>query len=717
MNCFLCHSSAPNNEARIAALEAGKFAWANTATLLGTGIVEAQGEGYRWNLEAFDSEGELRDDQNFIQDPTNENCGLCHGLVHDELEEPLALSGCVPDRYRTVTTGQIISPQRMKDSGMNLADKESLSRSWDIHAERLVDCTDCHYSLNNPVYYQESASTRPEHLRFDPRRLELGDYLYRPVHDFARGISAQSTLAPELKETMRRCDSCHRVETTHDWLPYKDRHMQELSCESCHIPKIYANAMRQNDWTVLSLEGDPNRECRGVDGDGESVSTLVTGYDPVLLNREDLDGNNQLAPYNLISSWYWVYGDPPQPVRYYDLQSVWFEDGQYRQEVVDLFDIDRDGALSDLELRIDTPEKEVLIQAELASLGLENPRIHGDVQPFNIHHAVATDEWVVRDCQTCHSDAGRIDQPIQLASYIPGGVLPDVVQVAGTDVEGELKIEEDGSLYFNPTPGEGELYVFGRDNVDWIDSLGAFLFLGTLIGIGGHATFRLIASMRQPSPEPEVESVYMYSVYERLWHWLQTAVILLLLFTGLIIHAPDTFGVFSFDGVVVVHNVLAAILLINAGFALFYHLASGEIRQYLPRPSGFFDRAIVQVKFYVQGIFKGEEHPFEKTPERKLNPLQQVTYFMILNLLLPLQVITGILMWGVQRWPQVAQTAGGLPLLAPFHTLIAWLFASFIVLHVYLTTTGPTPTTSIKAMIMGWDEVEVHPSSGKEVAS
>ena len=65
-------------------------------------------------------------------------------------------------------------------------------------------------------------------------------------------------------------------------------------------------------------------------------------------------------------------------------------------------------------------------------------------------------------------------------------------------------------------------------------------------------------------------------------------------------------------------------------------------------------------------------------------------------------------MWGRQSWPEAAAQVGGLPFLAPFHTIIAWLFASFIVMHVYLTTTGHTATASIKAMIMGWDEVEVH---------
>jgi thiosulfate reductase cytochrome b subunit len=200
----------------------------------------------------------------------------------------------------------------------------------------------------------------------------------------------------------------------------------------------------------------------------------------------------------------------------------------------------------------------------------------------------------------------------------------------------------------------------------------------------------------------------MYGVYERLWHWLQTFTIVGLLFTGLIIHKPDVFGVFSFRYVVFVHNTLAAILVANAALALFYHLASGEIRQFVPRPRGFFDQAITQAKFYLGGIFRNEAHPFEKTPEKKLNPLQQVTYFAILNVLLPLQIITGALMWGVQTWPSIAERLGGLPYLAPFHSLVAWLFGSFIVLHVYLTTTGPTPLGAIRAMMDGWDEVEVH---------
>ena len=45
-----------------------------------------------------------------------------------------------------------------------------------------------------------------------------------------------------------------------------------------------------------------------------------------------------------------------------------------------------------------------------------------------------------------------------------------------------------------------------------------------------------------------------------------------------------------------------------------------------------------------------------------MNPIQKLTYFGILNVLLPLQIITGALMWGVQRWPEIASPGSPGPL-------------------------------------------------------
>jgi thiosulfate reductase cytochrome b subunit len=199
----------------------------------------------------------------------------------------------------------------------------------------------------------------------------------------------------------------------------------------------------------------------------------------------------------------------------------------------------------------------------------------------------------------------------------------------------------------------------------------------------------------------------LYSRYERIWHWFQAVVIGLLMLTGLAIHAPDHFGWIPFAAAVQVHNVLGFLLIANAFLGLFYYVTTGSIRQYLPEPHDFVSLAVRQAWFYLRGMFRGEPHPLEKLPERRLNPLQQVTYLVILNVLLPLQLVTGLLMWGAQRWPETVQAIGGLPILAMIHTLGAWLFASFVVMHVYLTTTGHTPLANLKAMVLGYEDIRV----------
>jgi thiosulfate reductase cytochrome b subunit len=204
----------------------------------------------------------------------------------------------------------------------------------------------------------------------------------------------------------------------------------------------------------------------------------------------------------------------------------------------------------------------------------------------------------------------------------------------------------------------------------------------------------------------------LYSHYERVWHWLQAAGILLLLLTGAAIHSPDRLGVIPFQTAVLVHNVLGLILVLNAFLGLFYYVATGTIRQYLPEPHDFISLSFQQTMYYLRGMFRGEPHPLVKVPQHRLNPLQQITYLAILNVLLPLQVVTGLLMMGAQQWPETVSSVGGLGVLAMIHTLGAWLFGSFIIMHVYLTTTGHTPLSNIKAMILGYEEIphEVAPA-------
>ncbi len=710
MNCFLCHLERPNLAARTAAIRAGRFGDANTATLAGLDLVEAGAKGWNWNRSAFTAEGLVDSKRLQIQGPTNANCAACHGEVHPSGAGPLQLHAGNLDYPQTATTGQVVAAQRINASGVNLAGKSELNRSWDVHAERQLQCVDCHHALNNPTQVSLAKGRSPAHLRYEPRSLDLAQYLQRPDHNFARGQSAQFNLAPELKGTMRRCENCHDATVSHaNWLPYVETHMAALACESCHIPKMYAPAIQSYDWTVLTADGKPVRSFRGVNGAPDDVRSLVTGYEPVLMKRTNIDGASLLAPYNLITTFYWVYDDAkgnPRPVRLADLQAAFLEGGRYAPDIVAAFDTNRDGVIGPTELRIDTPQKEEAVKARLTKLGLQRVRMQGQVQPFSINHGVARGEHALNDCQACHSNGSRVTQGIALASFAP--VLPGFDSDNNVTASGEMTRRDDGTLVYLPAPARDALYVFGASRVRWADAIGALAFVGTLFAVAGHGLLRYLAFRKRPRGPVATKRVHMYDAYRRFWHWLQAVSIVSLLLTGLVIHRPDVFAAIPFRGVVTLHNVLAAILVINAALSLFYHLATERMREYLPRPYGFIDDAMLQARYYVSGIFKGAPHPFEKRPDERMNPIQKLTYFGILNVLLPLQIVTGAAMWGAQQWPQVATALGGLPLLAPFHSLVAWLFACFIVAHVYLTTTGATPLEAIRGMVTGYEEVEVH---------
>jgi len=85
--------------------------------------------------------------------------------------------------------------------------------------------------------------------------------------------------------------------------------MQSLHAKPAIFRRCTRLAIQSYDWTVITTEGQAVESCRGVEGAPNKVTSLVTGYKPVLLNRTNIDGKSLLAPYNLITSFYWVYDE------------------------------------------------------------------------------------------------------------------------------------------------------------------------------------------------------------------------------------------------------------------------------------------------------------------------------------------------------------------------------------------------------------------------
>ncbi len=265
-----------------------------------------------WDAVLFEADGSLLAGEMEIHKPLDRNCANCHAVVNNRLDIPLTVSPDPAEFNMTDRTGQIFSAQKISQSGLNIAGKNELTHAFDVHADRVVNCVNCHYSLNNPVYYQQRAESRPDHLAFEPRRLSSADYLQRPLHQLAKGSSRDGLGAFESENSMRRCESCHDATAVHQWLPYKRRHFDSLACESCHVPKLYGPALQALDWTLVDSAGNPRREFRAVDGDPASADSLIHGFRPVMLARENVGGQRKLAPFNLVSSWYWTAGETPR---------------------------------------------------------------------------------------------------------------------------------------------------------------------------------------------------------------------------------------------------------------------------------------------------------------------------------------------------------------------------------------------------------------------
>ncbi len=693
-SCFLCHLPEPDNEARIKEIQRGKFKWVNTAILGKTGIVSRSGTDWIWNKNAFSENGNLRRKFITIEQPGVKNCMLCHTMA-----DPASVKEST-GKVDESLTGVVFAPDLISESGVNVKGKQELDRSWDIHSERLMDCTGCHFSINNPAFYKESDRTRPTHLKLDGRKTTIAEFLHRPNHKLANMRIRFEIEYSEPDNVIHRCDACHDPYTGHDFLPYKKRHIWALGCESCHIPRLFTPALQSLDWTVLTREGQPIREFRGVS------ENQVSGYEPSWLTR-NLADKSCLLPYNLVTSLYWAEGEGGKPVKQALLEKVFLEDSSYHQNIIRALDEDGDGQLDDQELRLDTQEKVNFISQQLSEAGVSNPVIESEIRPVEIHHGVTGRKGAIRNCYDCHGSQSRFTREMKLASFIPENVTPKLAPASLAKLEGNIERSGDGSLVFQPRPKERGLYLLGRYRNTWVDVIGILSLLGVLIGITLHGGARIITSRKIKHEQEFFERVYMYPVYERLWHWLQAATITIFIFTGLEIRFAEKFPLFGYETAVRIHEIVAFVFLANAFMSFAYHVTAGEIKTYLPQPKSFIDESWRQALYYLKGIFIGARHPIEKTPERRLNPIQQVTYLAILYALIPIQATTGILIWGAEIWPEFLEQLGGLNMIAPIHTLCAWFFVSFLVMHIYLTTTGHTPMANIKAMITGWDDVEL----------
>ena len=205
--------------------------------------------------------------------------------------------------------------------------------------------------------------------------------------------------------------------------------------------------------------------------------------------------------------------------------------------------------------------------------------------------------------------------------------------------------------------------------------------------------------------------VKVYPRFERFWHWSQALLIFVLFFTGTNLHGLH--HALYFGAAVTVHTLAALALVVLWVFAIFWHLTTGNWRHYMPTSKGLFQVA----RFYAFGIFRGEHHPYRKAFWRKHNPLQALSYLALKLVLFPAVWLTGIAYLLYNFWEHQPNAGLMLEVVANVHLLAAYAIISFVVIHIYLLTTGHSFATHVKPMITGYDTLDLSPEEEAYLAA
>jgi thiosulfate reductase cytochrome b subunit len=202
-----------------------------------------------------------------------------------------------------------------------------------------------------------------------------------------------------------------------------------------------------------------------------------------------------------------------------------------------------------------------------------------------------------------------------------------------------------------------------------------------------------------------MKKIILYPLSIRLWHWLNALGMIVLMLTGAQLRFPDHLTLFgSLGNVVRVHNIAGfAVAALWIAWLGIYLIRRELLRQYLIRPRDLGEPAARQLAYYGYGIFQGWPAPFHPRPEAKFNPLQKASYAVVMFVLMPLQAITGVLLWDLDRFRGTIDALGGVRVVDGVHVMLAYALVAFLLAHVYLSTLGTTFFAHIKAMIVGYE--------------
>ena len=266
--------------------------------------------------------------------------------------------------------------------------------------------------------------------------------------------------------------------------------------------------------------------------------------------------------------------------------------------------------------------------------------------------------------------------------------------------------------------GTPDFYMTGATRSIVLSIIGAIILACGVVIPLGHGTLRFLTRKRRirKSGHPGKEVLlYMETTPVRIWHWFHALGIVTLFITGIQIRFPDVVNLFgSYKATVYLHNTAGVVVGISMIYwTLYYVVISHNIgRVYFPTGEDVKHGIVRQAIYYAFNYFRGKPNPFHATPENKFNALQKMAYLVVMLVLMPLVVVTGLLLLEILPLRRMLFMLGGIRLIDGLHFLSASCLCAFTVFHFYLTTLGPTPFAEIRTMWTGWAKEEASEDDG-----
>lgn len=179
----------------------------------------------------------------------------------------------------------------------------------------------------------------------------------------------------------------------------------------------------------------------------------------------------------------------------------------------------------------------------------------------------------------------------------------------------------------------------------------------------------------------------------RLLHWAYAPAVLAGILSGFYITRPTGFcGFKNMDSARKTHFIAQFVLLFSYLARIYYGGVTKNYREIIPGRKTLADMP----KFLKYELFLTSKKP--KFP--KYNPGQKVVYTS-LALLIPVQIVTGIVLYSSNTWQKAATLAGGLNPLRKLHYLAALAISGLAAGHIYFALTDSLK--KLKSIFTGYE--------------